>query len=717
VRSRVIFVALALALGSVASAGDDSKTPASEDVSPADKAEALVEQLRRGDPEARDEAVKALIELAAAEDERQATDRPVHAVLDRATADPDADVRFRIRRVVADPEIRVERLMVSLLDPMQTERVKETRQKILDRGDRPVARAGLVRIALRAAQAGFDPLTKKANEVWHPWGLEGGARLRETQRFHLALDLLGEMTSDGEVAPVCELLQEDLGDSLADVIDAIAARPTAARICLRQHLRDERAVARENAALALGEIGTAEDAPFLEGLLQDSEPRVRRAAITAFEMLPLDAAACVKAAGHANDASPMVQTAALHLAGTRGHRFVLEAARKVVSTPDAPFETRVAAVRALGRAGDASGTLRTLASGFADTGKYAAWAIGAASDQEGLGTLETLLGRDDAVGETGIYFAIARAGAVSWLDRLSRSTSDVTRRLAISALGAARGDPEEIANLLEQAASRAVEHTRGSDWNDFLAAFRALRDRDDPASRKSMGVLLDQAVLNAQRGTGVDDATLYLLVEYCEEARATSTVRALSQISRNNRRPRVRDKAMDALATIDPRRAKEVLAPLVDSGQLNGEVMEAAARSLVRAGESRYAEKSVDLARRKLSMNVNGNLDRYVDALNQEGIEHAYAAQVEDAVLCFRRIRWLKPDNDIGSYNIACCLALAGDKDAAMRWLRRSVREGFKDWRHISRDPDLQCLYEEPRFTRLIDDLRQEQEVDPAVER
>jgi HEAT repeat protein len=731
-----IALAAFFALGSLANAQDATGTaPApSTTISPAEHAEALVERLRRGSPASRDEAVRELLELAEAEDRRPGADHSVHDVLRRALLDGDAEVRFRARRIISDPEVRVERLLVKLLEPQQLEAALEIRRNLLEGPDRAVARAGLHRIARRAAEAGFDPLTSKQQETWHPWGLEDGARLRQVRRFHVAVDLLGEMTSDDEIAPLCDLLHEDLGTSLGDVIDGLAARPVAARAWLRSALGDPRPLARENAAWALGELGTAEDAPALLAALADTEPRVRRAAVTAFGMLPVDPAVCVPAGAHANDPDPSVAAAALNLGATLGLRFVCDPARRILgerTTPTpgggadvGPFppETRVAAMKALACLGDTSGQLREVASrtgsGDDDFTKFAAWAAGTSGDQEALGTLETLLGREELALEPGIFYGIARSGALAWLDRLAHSPHAETRRLALQAHGSAKGDATQIAEFLQDAATRAIDREAGSDWNDFLTAYRTLRDRDDEPSRKAIGVLLDVAIANSSRGTGVDDQTLSLLIDYAEQARATPAVRGLVTILKNNNRhPISRPFAIQALATLDARRAREVLGSMLETAPGNQEIVEALARNLARAGDPSHKQRAVEIARQKVARSVAGSeAGQFISNLNSEGIDHAYAAEVNDAVLCFRRMRWIEPDSNEASYNIACVLALSGDKENAIRWLRRSIVEGFKNWRHIRGDADLTSLYDDPRFLRIIDQLRMEQEIVPRAE-
>lgn len=53
------------------------------------------------------------------------------------------------------------------------------------------------------------------------------------------------------------------------------------------------------------------------------------------------------------------------------------------------------------------------------------------------------------------------------------------------------------------------------------------------------------------------------------------------------------------------------------------------------------------------------------------------------------------------SYFIACCYARLERGHEAMAWLRQSVLEGWKDWQHMSSDPDLESLQNDSGFQLL----------------
>jgi hypothetical protein len=53
-------------------------------------------------------------------------------------------------------------------------------------------------------------------------------------------------------------------------------------------------------------------------------------------------------------------------------------------------------------------------------------------------------------------------------------------------------------------------------------------------------------------------------------------------------------------------------------------------------------------------------------------------------------------------YNLACCHALSGEKEAALRALERALALGFPDLAQPARDPDLVLLRDDPRFKKLL---------------
>jgi adenylate cyclase len=61
-------------------------------------------------------------------------------------------------------------------------------------------------------------------------------------------------------------------------------------------------------------------------------------------------------------------------------------------------------------------------------------------------------------------------------------------------------------------------------------------------------------------------------------------------------------------------------------------------------------------------------------------------------------------------YNVACAWALLGERDTALVWLERELRENHAPGGSLERqkawarkDPDLASLRDDPRFQKLVD--------------
>jgi hypothetical protein len=54
------------------------------------------------------------------------------------------------------------------------------------------------------------------------------------------------------------------------------------------------------------------------------------------------------------------------------------------------------------------------------------------------------------------------------------------------------------------------------------------------------------------------------------------------------------------------------------------------------------------------------------------------------------------------AYNIACCYALLGEKENALRWLEKSFELGYRHLAHAQTDSDLVSLHKDARFLRIV---------------
>jgi DNA-binding winged helix-turn-helix (wHTH) protein/tetratricopeptide (TPR) repeat protein len=95
--------------------------------------------------------------------------------------------------------------------------------------------------------------------------------------------------------------------------------------------------------------------------------------------------------------------------------------------------------------------------------------------------------------------------------------------------------------------------------------------------------------------------------------------------------------------------------------------------------------------------------------MSLQGVLHALTGRVESALDCMTRA--CESPKSFGHahhtyYQIACILALTGQRDTAFEWLERSVSTGFACWPFFMKDPCLQNLRGLPEFEFLVSALQ-----------
>jgi Flp pilus assembly protein TadD len=62
----------------------------------------------------------------------------------------------------------------------------------------------------------------------------------------------------------------------------------------------------------------------------------------------------------------------------------------------------------------------------------------------------------------------------------------------------------------------------------------------------------------------------------------------------------------------------------------------------------------------------------------------------------------LRPHDSSTLYNAACCYAVLKEKSQALETLKKAIKAGYANMDWIGKDPDLQILYDDPEFLRLV---------------
>jgi tetratricopeptide (TPR) repeat protein len=78
------------------------------------------------------------------------------------------------------------------------------------------------------------------------------------------------------------------------------------------------------------------------------------------------------------------------------------------------------------------------------------------------------------------------------------------------------------------------------------------------------------------------------------------------------------------------------------------------------------------------------------------------AGQYEDGLALDENLVRREPENPIFRYNLACSLALVGDAGRAFEALEAALNLGFRDFKLMLEDRDLESLRSDARWTKLL---------------
>lgn len=92
----------------------------------------------------------------------------------------------------------------------------------------------------------------------------------------------------------------------------------------------------------------------------------------------------------------------------------------------------------------------------------------------------------------------------------------------------------------------------------------------------------------------------------------------------------------------------------------------------------------------------------YVDVLRIFGGLLTLKGRLNEGLKIDRRLVRLRPDDALAHYNLACSYALLARPDQSLRTLRRAVELGYRDFRYMCEDHDLESIRQDPRFRQLL---------------
>ena len=88
--------------------------------------------------------------------------------------------------------------------------------------------------------------------------------------------------------------------------------------------------------------------------------------------------------------------------------------------------------------------------------------------------------------------------------------------------------------------------------------------------------------------------------------------------------------------------------------------------------------------------------------LRVQGNNLTLKGRFADGLQVDKRLVQLRPNDPLAHYNLACSYALLKRPDHAIKTLRRAVELGYRDFRYMREDRDLDSIRHDPRFRQLL---------------
>ena len=120
-------------------------------------------------------------------------------------------------------------------------------------------------------------------------------------------------------------------------------------------------------------------------------------------------------------------------------------------------------------------------------------------------------------------------------------------------------------------------------------------------------------------------------------------------------------------------------------------------KPLARSADQNQLEFELDFFGGVLSRNPD-----YVDVLRVMGNLLTLKGRFADGLQIDKRLVTLRPNDPLAHYNLACSYALLKRPDQSIKTLRRAVELGYRDFRYMREDHDLDAIRHDPRFRQLL---------------
>jgi tetratricopeptide (TPR) repeat protein len=124
------------------------------------------------------------------------------------------------------------------------------------------------------------------------------------------------------------------------------------------------------------------------------------------------------------------------------------------------------------------------------------------------------------------------------------------------------------------------------------------------------------------------------------------------------------------------------------------------------ASTSSALARPADMSQLDFELDFFGRiLDRhpdYIDVLRVQGNNLTLKGRYAEGLHIDKRLVQLRPGDPLAHYNLACSFCLMKKHDLALKTLRRALELGYRDFRYLKEDRDLDAIRHDPRFRQLL---------------
>ena len=99
-------------------------------------------------------------------------------------------------------------------------------------------------------------------------------------------------------------------------------------------------------------------------------------------------------------------------------------------------------------------------------------------------------------------------------------------------------------------------------------------------------------------------------------------------------------------------------------------------------------------------------LPHFTEVLRVQAGNLTTKGRLQDGLAVDKQLVAARPNDPTAHYNLACRYALLKQPDLAFRSLRRAVELGYRDFRFMEQDRDLDSIRKDPRFRALVKEYR-----------